>query len=67
MPHRLVVLRQALACGLVLFLMGTVARTAQAQDIQIETSKTPLASVLQTLRAQAGLDLVYAERLIDGK
>ena len=47
--------------------MGTVARTAQAQDIQIETSKTPLASVLQTLRAQAGLDLVYAERLIDGK
>ncbi|PSQ97857.1 MAG: TonB-dependent receptor [Bacteroidetes bacterium SW_9_63_38] len=47
---------------------GVVSREARAQrEIRIEADETPLDTVLRRLRAQSGIDLVYAERLVRGR
>ena len=44
-----------------------VAAPAAAQSIRLAAERTPLDAVLQQLGAQAGLDIVFAERLVAGK
>ena len=44
-----------------------VAAPAAAQSIRLAAEQTPLDAVLQQLGAQAGLDIVFAERLVAGK
>jgi hypothetical protein len=66
--HRLVALHRGLTYALVLFALGGLAQEVRAQqNIQIAADATPLETVLDRLRAQTGLDLVYAERLVDGR
>jgi hypothetical protein len=63
-PHRL------LAYVIVLTgLGGLVAESpAQAQSpLRIEAREQPLEAVLDEVRSQAGLDLVYADRLVQGR
>ena len=47
-------------------LVGTNAVRAQSA-IRIDVSDVPLRVALTTVRAQTGFDLVYAERLVDGR
>lgn len=46
--------------------MGGMADAAQAQRIQLDVRAQPLSAALSTLRAQAGIDVVYAQRLVAG-
>ena len=43
------------------------AAPARAQAIRLAADHTPLAAVLQHLASQAGIDVVFAERLVEGK
>ena len=67
MLHRLVALHRVLTYALLLLVLegGVVGPEARAQrSIQIAADATPLDTVLERLRAQTGIDLVYAERLV---
>ncbi len=64
-PHRLLAY-----VGICLGLLGSVVveQTARAQDrIRIDADEAPLERTLQSLRTQTGLNLVYAERLVQGR
>ena len=66
--HRPVPLHQVLTYALVFLVLGGVVQEAAAQQaIQIEADETALETVLRRLRAQTGIDLVYAERLVEGR
>jgi hypothetical protein len=51
----------------VLAVWGVGAPGSWGQSVRIDISDVPLAQALGTLRAEAGLDLVYAERLVRGR
>lgn len=58
MPLRLLVL---------LALLAAAARPAPAQAIRLEAEATPLAEVLLELAVQAGVDVVFAQDLVEGR
>jgi hypothetical protein len=43
------------------------ASEAEAQTIRLTAERTPLETVLQQIAAQTGVDVVYAQRLVEGK
>jgi hypothetical protein len=47
-----------------LLIAGALGSSAQAQSIRLSLDDVPLAKALAEVRQQAGLDLVYAERLV---
>ncbi len=57
--------------SLVLLLWVAVAAfaapEAAAQSIRLTAERTPLEAVLQQLAAQTGIDVVYAQRLVEGR
>lgn len=55
-----------LGASIAVWLTVTCVPTASAQRISIEVTDEPLEEVLQVLRLQAGIDMVYAQRLIRG-
>lgn len=61
MYHRWVLLLVGL-CVAVL-----VPRVSRAQVIQLDLREVPLTEALTQLRAQANIDVVYAQRLVDGQ
>ena len=62
MPHRLVAL-----IVVVLVAWGVGGPVSWGQSVQIDVSDVPLEQALGTVRAETGLDLVYAERLVRGR
>ncbi len=52
---------------LLLGFAALAAPTAHGQTIRLTAERTPLASVLQQLASQTGIDLVYAQRLVEGR
>jgi len=54
---------------LLLWVAGAVwtAPEAAAQTIRLTAEQTPLESVLQQVAAQTGVDVVFAQRLVEGK
>jgi len=64
-PRRLLVYVILLA-GLGILVGGPPAHV-QAQQIRIQADDQPLEPALTELRSQAGLDLVYADRLVQGR
>ncbi|PSQ92549.1 MAG: hypothetical protein BRD30_02285, partial [Bacteroidetes bacterium QH_2_63_10] len=65
MPRRLLVY-VILLTGLGILVGGPPAHV-QAQQIRIQADDQPLEPALTELRSQAGLDLVYADRLVQGR
>jgi len=61
-PHRLVAL-----IVVVLVAWGVGGPVSWGQSVQIDVSDVPLEQALGTVRAETGLDLVYAERLVRGR
>lgn len=59
-------MRHGLLALLVLVLLGSCTDTAQAQRIRLDMQAQPLSEALGTLRAQSGIDVVYAQRLVTG-
>jgi hypothetical protein len=47
-------------------LLGSAATTAQAQRIRLDVRSQPLPEALSTLRTQMSVDVVYAQRLVEG-
>ncbi len=59
--------RYGLIALLGLMLLASASRAAQAQRIRLDVADEPLAAVLDELRTQASIDIVYAQRLVAEK
>ncbi len=59
-------MRHGLIALLALVLLGGLPDAVQAQRIRLDVRAQPLSEALNTLRAQASIDVVYAQRLVTG-